>query len=248
MQKHGTDRQVLLNDNRNSQRYAIVMYTFHMPSILVFGSNKENRNKKVNSILQNVDLNEDENNPDLLTIKKQDDKGSLGIKQIREAISFLTKRPFSHKNKAVVIKDADLLTVQAQNALLKTLEEHPDYAYIILSTKTEDVLLETVISRCKRIKVHELDEIKELEINVDEVLSDSKGERLTRVNNLAKKDTSDILLLLEGWINQLRQNLGKSNPSNTAKNIERINKVLQDLEQTNINTKLALEKLFLELE
>lgn len=219
-----------------------------MASILIFGSTKENRNKKIKSVLDNLELEIDENNPDLLQIEATDDKKSIGIKQIREAGSFLTKRPFSNKNKGIVIKDADLLTIQAQNALLKTLEEHPSFAHIILSTKTEDSLLTTVISRCKKIQIRELEDFTNIDININDILSQPKGERIAKVTSLAKKEGSEILNLLQGWVHQLRQDLTKDNHEKTAKNIMLINKVLTDIEQTNINLKLALETLFLNLE
>lgn len=219
-----------------------------MPSILVFGSSKENRNKKIKSILDNIELELNKNNPDLLQIRKLKDKKSIGIKQIRKAITFLTKKPFSHKNKGIIVESADLLTTQAQNALLKTLEEHPKFAYIILSTKTKDSLLTTVISRCKRVRVRELEDIKDIKLNINDLLNEPKGERITRVKKLAKKEDDRLLMILQGWVYQLRKNLDSNNPSITARNIEKINKVLQDLEQTNINTKLALETLFLSLE
>ena len=65
-------------------------------------------------------------------------------------------RPYSSKYKVYIIADADLMTVQAQNALLKTIEEPPSYAVIMLLTENADVLLPTIRSRCVMMKLRNI--------------------------------------------------------------------------------------------
>ncbi|HGM3506176.1 TPA: ATP-binding protein [Clostridioides difficile] len=90
-----------------------------------------------------------ENSPDYVLIKP--DGNSIKIAQIRNLQSDIVVRP--HKEyKIYVINNAEKMTVEAQNALLKTLEEPPNYAIIILVTNNKESLLETIKSRCDIIK------------------------------------------------------------------------------------------------
>ena len=68
-------------------------------------------------------------------------------------------KPYSSKYKIYIIADADLMTVQAQNALLKTLDEPPQYAVIMLLTENAEVLLPTIRSRCVMMKLRNIDEM-----------------------------------------------------------------------------------------
>lgn len=90
-----------------------------------------------------------ENSPDYVLIKPYGN--SIKIAQIRNLQSDIVIRP--HKDyKIYIINNAEKMTVEAQNALLKTLEEPPNYAIIILVTNNKESLLETIKSRCDIIK------------------------------------------------------------------------------------------------
>jgi len=86
--------------------------------------------------------------PDLLTVTPPPDKRQITIAQIRELTQFFTTHPLHTKYKIVIIRDADELSPDAQNALLKTLEEPPDFAVLILLAGQSGRLLPTVVSRC----------------------------------------------------------------------------------------------------
>lgn len=75
----------------------------------------------------------------------------LGIEQARQIKNHFFLKPYSAKGKALVLEDAGNLTIEAQNALLKTLEEPPEKAMLLLGAKDEAVLLPTVVSRCQII-------------------------------------------------------------------------------------------------
>ena len=72
-----------------------------------------------------------------------------GIDAIREAKAFLSLRSFSGGKRAVIIDDAHKMTEEAQNALLKVLEEPSPSGMLILVTAHPDALLETIVSRCE---------------------------------------------------------------------------------------------------
>lgn len=90
--------------------------------------------------------------PDFKLIEKAEKKSMIGIEQVTNEIEpWLALKPYRAKRRVVIIKDAHLLSLPAANALLKTLEEPPQYAVIIL-VADENNLLETIISRCQVIK------------------------------------------------------------------------------------------------
>lgn len=121
-------------------------------SILIFGANHNKRQQKSFEILKTLNLDVVEN-PDVLIIECKKGKNSIGIDQSREIKKFLSNKPLNGKYKAVYISKAEKLTTAAQNSLLKTLEEPPSYATIILNAKTQDSVLETIISRCQKISL-----------------------------------------------------------------------------------------------
>lgn len=96
-----------------------------------------------------LDMGNLENSPDYIEINPSG--SSIKISQVRELQSDIIIKP--HKNyKIYVINEAEKLTVEAQNALLKTLEEPPGYIIIILITENKETLLNTIKSRCEMIK------------------------------------------------------------------------------------------------
>lgn len=214
-------------------------------SILIYGGNKGKRKELVDQLLtKDLGFESLTNIPDILNIYPESAKRSIGIGQMRELIKYINQKPFSHYNKAAIIHGAEKLTVQAQNSILKTLEEVPHYASIILDSKTKTVLLKTVLSRCQKISATTLRLIPvEGKNNINEIISKKLGERITFAGEFSKEDQEKIIETLEHWILQLRNNLSYKNSAN----IRLISQVKSDLEYTNINTKLALEHLVLHL-
>ena len=79
-------------------------------------------------------------------------KESIGIDRIRENIvNDVSIRPYHGKVKIYIIDEADKMTVGAQNALLKTIEEPPEYVVILLLVRNMSLLLETIRSRCIKL-------------------------------------------------------------------------------------------------
>ncbi len=94
------------------------------------------------------------NNPDLIakSLKDLTTKKSIGVDEIREIIADVYTRPFKAAKKVYIIEDGEALTVGAQNALLKVLEEPPAYAVFILCTSEADKILPTIRSRSRIIR------------------------------------------------------------------------------------------------
>ena len=82
-----------------------------------------------------------------------DAQEKVGIEEVRELIGKLDRKPLNSPLKAALILEAQNLTVEAQNALLKTLEEPPENTKIILTAPTVESLLSTIGSRCLKIQI-----------------------------------------------------------------------------------------------
>ncbi len=96
------------------------------------------------------------NQPDIIVVKHEK-AGTISVDDIREQLNGdIMIKPYSSPRKIYIIPEADLMTVQAQNALLKTLEEPPEYAVIFLLTENAESLLPTIRSRCVMLKLRNI--------------------------------------------------------------------------------------------
>ena len=94
--------------------------------------------------------------PDLIYLSHEK-PASIGVDDIREQVNdTIMIRPYSSYYKVYIIDEAEKMTVQAQNALLKTIEEPPSYAVMILITTNEEAFLPTILSRCVKLKLKPL--------------------------------------------------------------------------------------------
>lgn len=89
--------------------------------------------------------------PDFQMVAVPAGKKEIGVDRARDVKRFTQLRPVRGRLKVAVIDDAHMLTIAAQNALLKTLEEPPDHSLLILIANNPDALLPTVRSRCQRV-------------------------------------------------------------------------------------------------
>lgn len=141
------------------------------------------------------------------------DGKSIKVAQIRELQNVINIKPIFSKKSVYIIDDVDLMTIEAQNSLLKTLEEPPEYAVIILIVHNERSVLSTVKSRCINIKFSKLSDkdikkyflkndlnFEDKNINVFKVLDGS-------LNNIDFiKDDYDELLNLTVFVTNLKKN------------------------------------------
>ncbi len=98
-----------------------------------------------------------ESHPDFLQVEPEDGK-TIKIEQIRYLQEKIAEKPVTSERKVYIINKCDSMTREASNALLKTLEEPPSYATIILITSNESKLLVTIKSRCTKIAFTPLSE------------------------------------------------------------------------------------------
>lgn len=96
------------------------------------------------------------NHPDVVYVRHEK-PGSIGVDDVREQIiNDVTIKPYSSPYKIYIVDQAELLTAQAQNALLKTIEEPPEYAVLFFLTTNAEGFLPTILSRCTILKLKPL--------------------------------------------------------------------------------------------
>lgn len=108
------------------------------------------------------------NHPDFLQIEPENN--TIKIEQIRSMQEEISVKPIASNKKVFLIVNSDCMTKEAQNCLLKTLEEPPEYATIILTTSNESKLLNTIKSRCMKIPFQKIEE-NELEEYAKNILN-----------------------------------------------------------------------------
>ena len=129
-----------------------------------------------------------QNHPDFMVIDAENSK-EIKIAQVRFLQEKIAEKPVVSSKKVYIINNADLMNTEAQNCLLKTLEEPPEYAVMILVLSNESKLLNTIKSRCTKISFNRL-----------------TNDELLKYANINKIDiNSHLLSICEGSISRLIQ-------------------------------------------
>lgn len=186
---------------------------------------------------------------------------SIGIEEVKNMQKKIFLKPIKSPTKAVVIEDAHLLTTEAQNALLKVLEEPPANTIIILGTDTKEALLPTILSRCKIIELEgeaiKLTEKAKQDLTefIEQLPYMQVGDRLKKAELLAK-DKDKALVWLEKLIFVLREYtlasvvLDDNEATNTSQHIfmlKSFQKLHTALKTTNVNPRFAIEDTLLQM-
>lgn len=175
------------------------------------------------------------------------------------------------KTRLVVVKEANLLTSEAANSFLKTLEEPPANTIIILTSPSYELVLETIVSRAQLIdlgpQVFDVNEKVKTEAReiFDKLIKGSAGEKLKFLESIKDREEAlefcalQVVAAREKMIkyieheqspklrfrtNNKKQRIKDPTPENLVNLIERLEKTREDL-QNNVNVKLALGDLLL---
>lgn len=182
--------------------------------------------------------------PDLLYLE---DAEKLGVEQTKKIRQFLSLKPYSAKGRAVALESAHNLTLDAQNSLLKSLEEPPKNAIILLGAESESNLLPTIISRCEIVKVESGKwKVKSKHENkyaedIQRLINSSIQERFEYIEKLEEKDKFLIALLL-----YFRNKLSL-HPKGANLEFVKILLEAQRWQKANVNIRAILEYLMLNL-
>lgn len=99
------------------------------------------------------------NHVDIIHYKTNEN--SFKIANVREVVAEVNKKPYEGDKKVIILYDGEKFTTEAQNALLKTIEEPPSGVYIIILTRSSELILDTVKSRCQ---IHKLSPLNSLDL------------------------------------------------------------------------------------
>jgi len=201
------------------------------PKIIVSQSRVE-RDKEIWQILTGFQVLP--NNMDLFVL--EDEK--IGIAQIKQAIKHLSTKPFGTTAKSVIILEGSNISPDAQNALLKTLEEPAGDSIILIGADNETKLLPTILSRCSVINLNStLNPISNF--NLAQVTDASVEERFDLIEKASDKE-----LFLTGLIQSYREKVLKGEC-----NEEFLDDLLQaqNWKASNVNIRTILEYLMLKL-
>lgn len=188
------------------------------------------------------------NNPDFSQIEP--DGKVIKIEQIREMQNKVAEKPVNSGKKVYIINDADLMTKEAQNCLLKTLEEPPEYIVIILIVSNENKMLTTIKSRCMKMYFEKINDdeikrflaeqcdIKDVTRNMLKVCDGSIGKCLDIKNKL--EDYKLIELIFSNINSSLTKFIDSSeilykNKDNISDYLEYINVILYNYANENID-------------
>lgn len=122
------------------------------------------------------------NNPDIQIIDETEEK-SIKTELIREMVKGVYEKPIESLKKVYIINEAQKMTKEAQNSLLKTLEEPPEYVVIILIVENENLLLNTIKSRCTKIKFNPLKNSEIIKILKEKYQYEEVPENILEVAN-----------------------------------------------------------------
>lgn len=142
-----------IEENRVSHSYMFIgiegigkqMIAKEFAKMILCNNEKEKGCNKCKSCIEF----QSQNHPDFLYVAP--DGNSIKIEQIRYLQRKIQEKPIISDKKVYIINDADKMTQEAQNCLLKTLEEPPEYGVIILIGSNENAFLNTIKSRCMKL-------------------------------------------------------------------------------------------------
>lgn len=212
-----------------------------MHSFIISSKNKNLALEEINKIYKERKI--DKFDVNFLESEKQ-----IGIPDIRNFQKNAYLKPFKSKEKLLVLLAINGITTEAQNALLKILEEPPLNTIIIMAVESTELILPTVLSRCEIIELKEKKEINEKEnlILLESIKKAGIGERLKIAEKLSK-DKENILFILDELIQMLRKNLINDPNEENIKKIKAFQKTYTIIKSTNVNQRLAIENLLLNL-
>lgn len=206
---------------------------------LIISQSLDDRVAEIKKILTTHDLTP--NHPDLLYFPYD---SKLGIAEARKIKGHFSLKPYSAKGRVVVMEDASQLTQEAQNALLKTLEEPPESAILILAAPSDAKLLPTILSRCQIVRVQGIGyrvQKEDFTEDIEKLLKSGIEERFEYVEKL--KDREEFLHAL---VYYFHKNLRLHTK---GVNLTFLKELLQAEEwaEANVNIRAILEYLMLKM-
>lgn len=188
--------------------------------------------------------------PDVRWLGDDEKARSIKIEEIRQLIHGASLKPFEGKWKVFILKGADRLTLEAANALLKTLEEPPEHSVFILLVESKAHLLETIQSRGFEVRTPPLPEPNPLDSAEVQAFHERGGAAF--VETVRDHSRSELIESLELLMLYLRDQSAAEMASDSGRSqkylkaLDRVYEVQQAVDG-NVNQKLALTHLEIQL-
>ena len=239
-------------------------------------------------------------NPDLMILNSSDGDKQITIEKIRELEKVLGLYPYCSKYKIAIIEQAEKMNKAAANALLKTLEEPSKTTILILLSSDSKNMLDTIKSRCQRMKflpvkkklleeflkdkvgekseaeriieisgyqpgkiIEFLKDRKKINVAMESIsefaaiIKKNENDKISKAEAISKNEINDILKILDLWTIYCRkllmkeyENCDENKKEHLPKIVNRINLISETKENIlskNINVRLAIENLFLQI-
>lgn len=188
---------------------------------------------------------------------------TISVKEIRDQLcDTMAVRPFEGGWKLYIIEDAELMPPGAQNALLKTVEEPPEYGCILLMTKNQEMLLETIRSRCITLKCDR--DLKAASFERQDLLEDLDFDIASHRQHIDSVRASEITaeVLAEGpegpqeFLNAFRarlRDLAAEHAGSDSFDMARVNAAMDLIDRAetrlkfNVNSQLTIEMMLMEI-
>ena len=177
-----------------------------------------------------------ENHPDFLVVEPEGN--TIKVEQIRQMISKIIEKPIISDKKVYIVNDSDKMTEEAQNTLLKTLEEPPENIIIILIAEKEEKILSTIKSRCTKITFQPIEQDKLKEILKKQYQYENISEHLLTFFNgsikkaLNVKEKKEVYEQIEKMVLGIKQ-MNKIEMLNQKNNIDK-EEIINILEYMNL--------------
>ena len=177
---------------------------------------------------------------------------SLGIEDVRTIQKKIFLKPFRGDTKATIIYNAHTASIEAQNALLKLLEEPPAHTILILTAQNKQSFLPTILSRCTIIELDTTDvtitdeQKNQLRGEFLKICTDPIGAKLKKAADLANEKT-DALTWIMQMMEYMRTELVINYSLDYITYLKDFQKTYTLIQSTNVSTRFALEDLLLHL-
>ncbi len=218
-----------------------------MHAFLILGKNKEDRDREIASRIAAWKISSWD------TIRLTSESPSIGIESVRDFVRALTQSPLNSPFKVGVIEEIERLTTEAQNALLKTLEEPPPHTYLLAETSAVESLLPTILSRFLLVNLgagvasnEEKNTTKQMLIAI---AGSGIANRLQRVDELARS-REDGRRLVDAMLTTISTMLHEKDPVIPTHALTRFTrKLLAARSQlaVNVNPRLVLDNVFISI-
>ena len=196
-----------------------------------------------------ISMEDLETNPDIHNLENIE-KNSIGIEEVKELQKEMIYKPFQEKKQVAIIHDAQKLTHEAQNSLLKALEESKSYSVYILHVDNERNLLPTIRSRSRIVYTQQgtnqdIDNLTDI-FEKDLVTQFAQIEKFSE----SRDSANEFINAVENGIKErFETNIKNGNIDGSRKNLEALKIVQNSREKIagNCNRRLTLEAMLVQL-